>query len=1042
MVVTAGMLIALGSIGPFAQPVSAQSPALDWSNVTPPASSPGNIVGDTAYDPATGQVILVDPIKFGSNTWAWDGKSWSLEASLPVDPETGWSSLLAYDAATSQLVLVNNDRTFVWKGWNWEEVDAAAPASISQDYIGLGESMAFDAHTGQLILIAGNPDDTPPIATSTWDWNGSTWTQLSPASSPGPRLFGSLAYDSADSLLVLFGGSVNSGYLSDTWTWDGSTWTQQSPSTSPPARDNAAFAYDGATSQLVMFGGTGIPPGQLYSGALQDTWTWDGTTWTSRPTGTTPTVIPGGPAPDPVSLSYDAESAQLVLFGGDASSQQQAPDDSDTWLWTGSDWSNATPLPTSPANGFADSMAYDNATSQMVSVVDGQTFEWTGEAWDDLNPSNSPPGYGLLAYDAATGELIWFEQNSYPGDNTSTWSWDGTNWQQLSPSSSPSPVDGVASLAYDTSSGQLVLVGAFGSGSATSEQTWTWDGNTWSKRTPASTPPALSDASMAYDPVTEDLILFGGFTLTPTPAVVEAATWAWNGATWTQLSPVTSPPPTADGAFAYDPAAGELLLFGGQQLCINGECQQGSDSTWAWDGTSWTRLVFPQNPANRSQAGLGWDPATQQMLLSGGNVPDLETVYFPWADTWALTASPVAAPVITSLTPGSGQVTVTWNPPTFSSGVDIGSYTITASPGGQFENVSGDIHSVVVGGLEQGVGYSFTVLPVTQAGTSPSSPPSAVVTPLGPQASDGPTNLEATCGDQSAIISWTPATPISGDGPVKGYVVTGPGGPITVGSNATSVLIPDLPNGTGPLVFFVSAMYGWGQTSGAESPSCTPYGSVGAPTLLSVAAGDQQVTVTWSPAQPEEGVPITGYEITTFYHGTMTVDPAATSAVVSGLTDGEGYFFTVSALTATGVGPPSAASLPVVPTPSGGVPTLTKVQASDQQVALTWLAPASKQTEPIVAYEISSSKGLAVYVQPSDTSLIVRGLSSGVSYTFSVAAETASGIGPPSKPMTAVIPVQSPGPPVAVSVIPSSHSATVAWSRPSSTGDPPFPPMS
>jgi len=71
----------------------------------------------------------------------------------------------------------------------------------------------------------------------------------------------------------MFGGTHKIGpshYLAGTWVWDGSTWTQQSPATSPPARFGAAMAYDAATGNVVMFGGfetTAVQP-------RGDTWIW------------------------------------------------------------------------------------------------------------------------------------------------------------------------------------------------------------------------------------------------------------------------------------------------------------------------------------------------------------------------------------------------------------------------------------------------------------------------------------------------------------------------------------------------------------------------------------------------------------------------------------------------------------------------------------------------------------------------------------------------------------------------------------------------
>jgi hypothetical protein len=75
-----------------------------------------------------------------------------------------------------------------------------------------------------------------------------------------------MVYDLATGNIILSGGG-GSKVLNDTWTWDGTTWTNQAPATSPHARYVASMAYDPATRNVVLFGGFG-------EGALGDTWTW------------------------------------------------------------------------------------------------------------------------------------------------------------------------------------------------------------------------------------------------------------------------------------------------------------------------------------------------------------------------------------------------------------------------------------------------------------------------------------------------------------------------------------------------------------------------------------------------------------------------------------------------------------------------------------------------------------------------------------------------------------------------------------------------
>src|SRR5579885_2595949 len=78
----------------------------------------------------------------------------------------------------------------------------------------------------------------------------------SPISGPiPPRTNPQLVYDGNTRTLLLFGGAGYNNDLNDTWSWDGNTWTQLHPATSPPARSEASIAYDAATKQVILFGG-------------------------------------------------------------------------------------------------------------------------------------------------------------------------------------------------------------------------------------------------------------------------------------------------------------------------------------------------------------------------------------------------------------------------------------------------------------------------------------------------------------------------------------------------------------------------------------------------------------------------------------------------------------------------------------------------------------------------------------------------------------------------------------------------------------------
>jgi hypothetical protein len=124
-------------------------------------------------------------------------------------------------------------------------------------------------------------------------------------------------------------------------------------------------------------------------------------------------------------------------------------------------------------------------------------------------------------------------------------------------------------MTYDAASGNIVLFG--GIGSSEFGDTWTWNGSTWTKQAPATSPPARDSAAMAYDATTGNVVLFGGDT---------NDTWTWDSSTWTRQDPAASPSPRALTSMAYDAATDNVVLFGGSALV--GTKQETFHDTWTW----------------------------------------------------------------------------------------------------------------------------------------------------------------------------------------------------------------------------------------------------------------------------------------------------------------------------------------------------------------------------------------------------------------------------------------------------------------------------
>jgi hypothetical protein len=135
--------------------------------------------------------------------------------------------------------------------------------------------LAYDQAMQTVVLFGGGdwkvqvPGSGGTAYGDTWTWNGATWTQQFPSSSPSARSYFSMAYDADLGLVVLFGGAVGGDWpnsTNDTWTWNGANWTQIHPSTAPPNRYNYGMAYDSLKRVILIFGGDSTGPSR------NDTW--------------------------------------------------------------------------------------------------------------------------------------------------------------------------------------------------------------------------------------------------------------------------------------------------------------------------------------------------------------------------------------------------------------------------------------------------------------------------------------------------------------------------------------------------------------------------------------------------------------------------------------------------------------------------------------------------------------------------------------------------------------------------------------------------
>jgi hypothetical protein len=287
------------------------------------------------------------------------------------------------------------------------------------------------------------------------------WVSPSVSVTPQARCCMGLAYDYATESTLLFGGDDDAA-LGDTWSFR-QGWTQLSPAVSPSARSGQGMTWDGAAEDIVLFGGV-----DASGAALNDTWTWNGTTWTQQ----FPAVSPPARAVITQGLVYDGATHAVVLFGGDNPAGTYF---GDTWTW------------------------------------DGLAKTWTQQL-----PADSPSARrAAMAYDAVTRKVVLFGGDSDGVQYTDTWTWNGATWTQLFPVTSPSARTGTG-MAYDATLGGIVLFGGYaGIWEDSLYDTWIWNGINWTEMNPATVPPNCYWAGMTYDPLAHGVMMFGGYSSGP-----------------------------------------------------------------------------------------------------------------------------------------------------------------------------------------------------------------------------------------------------------------------------------------------------------------------------------------------------------------------------------------------------------------------------------------------------------------------------------------------------------------------------------------------
>lgn len=313
---------------------------------------------------------------------------------------------------------------------------------------------------------------------------------------------------------------------------------------------------------------------------------------------------------------------------------------------------------TAPKGRFLQAVAFDE-TRQVVVVFGGQyrnpggglseamqdMWEWspTTATWVMRTTSGSAPdarGGAAMVFDPVRNKMLLFGGRSTSGYNfEDLWEWDPTTgaWTERSAGGTHPAARAQHGMLFQKSTGKILLFGGGRSDASNNDgtrmsmsfgDTWELDPATatWTALSPTSSPSVRHDFGLVWDSTRNRAVFFGGMQVDIAGAtgVPKQDTWEWDPAakTWTELTLAgTKPSQRCGHATAFDPGSGKTFVFGGWDM----QSTNNRNDLWSWDPSTaaWTQLLAGTEagiPSARSWASMIFDGAKSRFELVAGQV--------------------------------------------------------------------------------------------------------------------------------------------------------------------------------------------------------------------------------------------------------------------------------------------------------------------------------------------------------------------------------------------------------------------------------------
>jgi hypothetical protein len=502
----------------------------------------------------------------------WFNREW-VKIDTPNSPGVRQFAAAAFDPVRDRMILfggqrLNEDRTLLVDLYDMWEFDGTTWTRIIENGPQIRKPLlAWDDARGQLVLLGHDTDVRTKMYT--YDAGATAWNQATPEKLPPCINESAITYD-YDKQLVLVAGGVcvppsnpaeSSKTTDELWAWDGTNWTQVVDDRIILRTTNSAFAWDGKWKSLVIFGGN-----LAYTAAPQnDTMMYRDDNWISPPSDIT------SPAPRSLfAMASDSVNNVIWLIGGISDSATF----SDLWKFEDGFWhhvpSEGMPVCSSPLASFDTDrgklvlVCSDSSTSEW----DGTTWK----TFTDLRTRPEERRLSHMVYDKQLKKTVLYGGYNILGNYINkTWTWNGTEWTEVKANKRPH-LRALGSMWYDPILRKTVLFGGIGRKDNEGRlerfnDMWSFDGSTWTEIKPATLPTTRYGAQIAVDPNSNRAILFGGLGLETDGALQKQVyaddTWEWNGTTWTKLATEGTAFARENAGMAWDYERNAFILFGG-----------------------------------------------------------------------------------------------------------------------------------------------------------------------------------------------------------------------------------------------------------------------------------------------------------------------------------------------------------------------------------------------------------------------------------------------------------------------------------------------